>query len=247
VLQGVADLFSLVRWVKQSGGITAADSPTNKEIKLDSATIALMGHSQGATHSALALAYEPSVSGVVLSGNGGMLGVSLLAKTSPSDIASVIPLALLDPDKNFKLAADAFNAALALLQTTFDRADPVNFARHLQLQPTSEVPSGRHVFVTYGVGDTYAPVRTQAAYAHAARLTVVTPFVDDLKLPTAAAPLSLNETIGGTQRTVGLREYSPKDGEDGHFVAVEAGQNGRPDVERFLQQLLAKQTPEIGQ
>ena len=108
-------------------------------------------------------------------------------------------------------------------------------------------PTGKHAFVTYGVGDTYAPPPTIAAYARAGQLTVVTPAADDLKLTTAPPPLSDNETIAGTQRTVGLREYTPVGDVDGHFVALIAGQPGRPDVERFLQRLLSGKTPAIGE
>ena len=39
----------------------------------------------------------------------------------------------------------------------------------------------------------------------------------------------------------------PRGGSDGHFVSVSTGQDGRPDAERFLDQLLAGQTPTIGQ
>jgi hypothetical protein len=44
-----------------------------------------------------------------------------------------------------------------------------------------------------------------------------------------------------------MRQYAPKDGVDGHFVGTDQGQDGRPDVERFLDQVLAGSSPAIGQ
>ncbi len=246
VLQGAADLMSVVRWVKL-GGLSAAASPTSHAVPFDVAHIALMGHSQGATHSAVMMSFEPDLTGVVLSGNGGHLTTSLLTKTSPVDIASVLPLGLLDPDSKYNLAGGAYNPALSILQMVMDRADPVNYARHVHSDPTASVPQGQHVFMTYGLDDTYSPVQTQRAYASAASLTVAEPVLDSmLKQPSAPSPLVDNELVGGAARTIGLKQYAPKGSTDGHFVATDPGQDGRPDVEHFLDLLLSGQEPEIG-
>lgn len=245
VLQGAADLMSVVRWVKQ-GGLAASESPNGKAVPFDAAHIALMGHSQGATHSALMASYEPDLQGVVLSGNGGHISTSLMTKTNPLDIAAVLPVALLDQDNRWKLAGGGYNPGLAILQAVFDRADPINYAHRLRRDPTAEAPNGQHAFVTYGLDDTFAPEDTQAAYARAGRLVVVAPVLKDLRLAKVDPPLTENETIGGTPRTVALRQYAPKNGTDGHFVAIEQGQDGRADVERFLDQLLSGKPPMIG-
>jgi pimeloyl-ACP methyl ester carboxylesterase len=246
VLQGAADLMSVVRWVSQ-GGLTAAQSPTSKAVPFDPNRIALMGHSQGATHSSVMVSHEPNVIGVVLSGNGGHLTSSLLHKSSPVDIASVLPLGLLDPDSSFKLAGAGYNPALSILQMVFDRADPVNYARRLLIEPSSDVPTGQHVFMTEGIGDTYSPNETAAAYLLAGHITLAEPVLSRVGVSSAPAPLSENESVGATPRTIGARQYMPKNGVDGHFVAVDPGQDGRPDVERFLDRLLAGKSPAIGQ
>lgn len=255
VLQGSADLMAVIRWVKESGGLKAG-APLASAVAFDTSRIALMGHSQGSTHSALIASYEPDVIGVVLSGNGGNLAASLLHKTSPVDIASVIPLGLMDPDSNFHLAAGEFNPALAMIQWVFDASDPVNYAPHVIHTPTMLVPNGHHVFMTYGIGDTYAPEETQQAYVRAVgrQMQAVLPMPVDLRLagettpwPSASAPVSGNVTIGSEQRTVAVREYTPSSADiDGHFVGTRAGEDGRADVERFLDQLLAGQTPAVG-
>jgi pimeloyl-ACP methyl ester carboxylesterase len=245
VLQGAADLMSVVYWVKQ-GGIGAGDSPTSAAIPFDPSRIVLMGHSQGATHASLVAPNEPDIIGAVLSGIGGHLGTSMLSKTKPVDIAAAVPFGLMDPDKNLKLSGEIYNPALAIIQSVFDRADPINYARDVWRNPTAAVPQGHHLFMTYGLGDSYAPEPTQRAYARAAGLTQVQPVLVELNLPQAPAPLSDNLGVGGAPRTIGVRQYKPSADVDGHFVGVDQGEAGRPDVERFLNQLLDGQEPAIG-
>jgi pimeloyl-ACP methyl ester carboxylesterase len=265
VLQGSADLLGVVQWVAEDAGISSIESPTDEAIPFNPDRIAMMGHSQGATHTALMVSYEPRVSAVVLSGVGGHLTSSLLAKTSPVDIASIVPLGLMDPNNDFKLAGERFNPALALIQSVFDSVDPINFARHLRRAPTDLAPTSQHAFVTYGVDDTYSPETTQLAYALAGQLVLVTPVVklpaDVIKetaLSSVGPGLRGNESFGGVARTIGMRQYEAvttminDEGDevptDGHFVAVSPGEDGRVDVLRFLEQALGSdQPPQIGE
>jgi hypothetical protein len=255
VLQGAADLMSVIRWVKESGGVSA-DSTFPSGVLFDPTRIALMGNSQGATHSALMVSFEPDLVGVVLSGNGGALAQSLTHKTSPVDIASIVPFGLQDPDRNGQLAGGDFNPALSAVQWVFDVADPVNYAPYLIRSPRPLAPQGHHVFMTWGVGDTFSPEETQRAYVRSVgrQMPVVTPLITTIKIApgeeewaTAGSGLSSNVAIGGATRTVGVRQYTPKGGSDGHFVGTSPSQDGRPDVDRFLDQLLSNQTPTIGQ
>ena len=260
VAQGSADLFSLVQWVVADGGLTAAQSPTGSAVPFDETRIAMMGHSQGATHTALMVSHEPNVIAVVLSGVGGHLTSSLLTKTSPVDIASVIPFGLHDPDQSFKLAAGVFNPALSIIQSVFDSVDPINYARRLRVSPLAATAGGQHVFVTYGVGDTFSPEKTQLAYLVAGRLPFVTPILsepgeisdfDNTQVELLGPPLSGNANFGEGPRTVATRQYVPgEDAEgntrDGHFVATGKGEDGRADVTRFIEQALSGQTPQIG-
>lgn len=247
VLQGSADLMAVVYWVKEGGVIVDGDA-----FAFDTSRIALMGHSQGATHTSLMAPYEPDAIGVVLSGNGGHLSTSMLTKKSPVDIASVVPIGLMDPDNMFALAGGGYNPALALIQSVFDRSDPVNFGPRVRRVP---LPSsqGAHLFMTYGLDDTYSPVETQRAYIAAAQLPVVTPQVDNqfdlgrYGLSLEAAPAEQNASVNGNVLTIGTRQYRPSSGGvDGHFVGVRAGEAGRVDVDRFLRDLMAGDPPSIG-
>ena len=262
VAQGSADLFGVVQWIVADGGLTAVQSPTGSSIPFDSTRVAMMGHSQGATHTALMASHEPDVFAVVLSGVGGHLTSSLLTKTSPVDIASIIPIGLQDPDNGFNLAAGVFNPALSIIQSVFDPVDPINYARHIRRDVLATSPGGQHVFVTYGVGDTFAPEKTQLAYLVAGQLPFVTPILhepsdisdfDGTQVMLLAPPVSGNENFGQGSRTIATRQYTPKtldsEGElrDGHFVATGVGEDGRADVLRFLEQVMSGQTPQIGQ
>jgi pimeloyl-ACP methyl ester carboxylesterase len=248
-LQGAADLMSVVRWV-QAGGFSAGQSPTGSAVPLSGSQVGLFGHSQGATHTALMASYAPTgVVAVVLSGVGGHLATSLMTKTSPVDITVAVPFALLDPDDSFDLAADSYNPALAIVQGFFDRVDPINYANRLWREPTTQQPTGFDTFITYGIGDTFSPNETTDAYLRAGRITHVEPVRNDVMLDTAPSPLLSNVLVGGTPRTIGMRQYEPTGDLDGHFVATDKGQEGHTDAVRFLSQALAVPpiAPQIGQ
>jgi pimeloyl-ACP methyl ester carboxylesterase len=264
VMQGSADMLGLVQWVG-AGGLSAGESPTGEAIRFDTEHIALFGHSQGATHAALVASYEPDLDGVLLSGVGGHLISSLLAKKSPIDVASVLPFVLFDPDGD-ELAADSYNPALALIQMYFDRVDPINYAHRLRSEPSALNPGGVDLFMTYGLDDSYSPEDTQQAYAKAGRLTHVENVLVPMGLQVASEPLTMSDTLDGQPRTIGVRQYAPveiaaptedtsdetkgqsADGTtvlEGHFVSTR-DPVARGHVVRFVSQVLAGQRPQIG-
>jgi pimeloyl-ACP methyl ester carboxylesterase len=250
VLQGAADLMSLT--LLAAPGISAQASPTKQAIKFDVNRIVLFGHSQGATHAALMIAYEPRVRAVVLSGLGGHLASSLRLKEKPVNLGKILPFALFDADKDGNLVGGDVNPMLALIQSYFESADPLNYARYLYKEPPASAAEGHDVFMTYGLFDSYAPERTQEAYANAAGLLAVAPDLV-MKFDQEPPPLSENVMPDARYRTAGLRTYDPVadplDGQpsaDGHFVASQT-KRGLTDVRRFLEQALNGQTPQIGE
>lgn len=244
ILQGTADIFSLVHFV-EGGGIAMADSPTSEAIAFDPTKVVVFAHSQGATHAALAIPFENGVLASVLSGAGGDLTQSLLTKSSPIDIAAVLPFALLDPDGGGRLSGGDFHPALAIFQGFFDSVDPVNYGRYLASAPI-ETATGSHVFMTYGLGDTFTTEQTLKAYALSARLMAVEPLLTDpFGLATIAAPLSGNVMIADAPFTVGMRQYTPPAGVDGHFVSTQSTE-GSADTLRFLTEALGGAVPNIG-
>jgi hypothetical protein len=244
ILQGTADLMATVH-AAQDVNLAAGSSPTGTDIYFDPSRIALFAHSQGATHGSIALPYDPAFIAALLSGHGGNLTQSLLTKREPVDLATLLPIALLDMDADGNLPLRDMHPGLAVWQMFFERVDPLNYARRLHRAPVEGDP-GRHVFMTYGVGDLYSTEATMRAYALAAGLTLVEPILVELPLTTAAPPLSANRTVDGNTWTIGMRQYAPPEGVDGHFVSTRNA-TARADVLRFLRAAAAGDTPPIGQ
>ncbi|MGB0679004.1 MAG: hypothetical protein ACPGUV_05025, partial [Polyangiales bacterium] len=248
VLQGAADFLSLLRALPNVA--TAADTLlTGQSVALASGSggkVAWFTHSQGSTHAALMLPYLRAGEGTVaavLSGLGGDLSQSLLHKRQPIDIATALPLVLLDADGNGALPGGTFHPVLALFQTYFDRADAVNYAWRVQRERVAgSLPA--HVLQTYGLDDSYSPEETMQAFARAADLAQALPVRRDFGRPTAAVPLSSNVSLGGQDYSIALRQYDAIDGE-GHFVATTAGVPGRAQAVRFVRQALAAMAPVV--
>ena len=53
-------------------------------------------------------------------------------------------------------------------------------------------------------------------------------------------------TVGNAKYTLGVREYGPPSGDDGHFVAFDVP-SANADVVRFLSQGIGTTPPAIGQ
>ncbi|HEY2735198.1 MAG TPA: hypothetical protein VGI70_14475, partial [Polyangiales bacterium] len=254
-IQGAADLMSLV--LLTAPGISADQSPTQAAIRFDVSRIAMFAHSQGATHAALMIGYEPHVRSVVLSGLAGHLSTSLRLKAKPTNIGKILPFALFDADGNGNLVGSDFNPLLALIQSYFESSDPLNYARYLYEDTIADAPKGHDVFVTYGLFDSYAPERTQEAFADAAGLSAVAPDLastdSSMKFNVIDPPLRDNATFEMQGRTIGLRTYDPvadplpnQPAADGHFVATETVR-GMTDTRRFLEQALQGDDPQIGE
>jgi hypothetical protein len=247
-LQGAADQLSLVRLVS-AFSLTAAQT-TGDAIKFDKNSIVFWGHSQGSTEGSLAMPYADGVKAVVLSGNGASLKFALLNKTDPVNIAGALPFALQDPSVASGGQSAEMHPVLSLLQQWIDPADPLHFARVITRVPeTGHV--AKNVFQTYGLGDTYAPPITLREYAIAGGLDLVAAdpsatMPDPIDGATAVpSGVSGNVTVGALKYTLGVREYGPPAGDDGHFVAFDVP-SANADVVRFLSAGVGATPPPIG-
>ena len=212
VLQGAADLFTLARFA-EAFERTAEDSPTGEAIRFDPDRIWVVGHSQGGITGSLAIPFEPLVKGAVLSGTGGGFIASLLEKRNPVDVATAVKLAVGEEE------LDRLHAMLGLIQWTMDPADPAAHARHY----FADAPEGRtppHVFLTFGVGDTYTPPSAMGYLARSMGLHVARPVLDDsFCLRETDLPVSNSKWLEvlRIRVTAVTRQYQPN-GHDGHFV-----------------------------
>jgi pimeloyl-ACP methyl ester carboxylesterase len=206
-LQAAADLFVMAK---------VASSFDQMGVKLDPAKVVLYGHSQGANAAAMAAGYEPIYKSVVLSGSGGFLAQSLVSKQKPINIAAALPVIIGEP-------VDAKNPVnhplITVLQTYFERGDPLNMVSRIALYPRMDV-GAKNLLHVFGTMDTYAPEVTQAELAKAAGVALAgTAVYAAHGLPIATAPFSGNLMHGTTKFTALQIQYAPA-GYDGHFVST---------------------------
>ena len=210
ILQGSADVFAMVRALST---VTLPMLPRDGlTVRFDPRRIFFFGHSQGSTVGLPAAAYEPDLAGLVFSGAGGDLRLSLTSKVRPLDIASLIPAVLEDAD-----ARSAGHPVLNLLQTFYERSDAVNYG-HLVLLERPMGINARPVLMTYGLGDSYSPPPTMQTIAATLGLPVAGTIPGGMTAwPAGAAiPFPVSNNFAGT--TAALLEVDPGSAYDGHFV-----------------------------
>ncbi|MCP4679669.1 MAG: hypothetical protein GY854_30090 [Deltaproteobacteria bacterium] len=234
-IQSAADYFQLTRLVEDFETITG------ESVTFDPARIFFYGHSQE-THGQLLFAtHEPLVKGVILSGTGGNFMSSLLAKKNSYDLASATNLILMDVNLDYS------HPMLNLIQAAFDPVDPANHARYVYRNSFGNlVYPKRHVFMSYGVGDTYSPESTQSTLARVLGL---------VQWPTSEHQIDAVQTIdslphtstiyvGSVGVTIVVVIYEPSAGQDGHFVMFE-NPNAISQSTEFIRTMIEEGVPTL--
>jgi hypothetical protein len=248
-MQGGADIIGLTRLIETLE--VPAEATGADVITFDASQVVWWSQSQGSVHGSLGVPWTSVPKGAVLSGNGAALLYSLLEKKSPVDISAAVPFVLQDADADGALQGKQYHPVLSLLQMWIDPADPLNFAETIgRIPPEGVTP--KHVLQTYGHGDTFTPPRTLAIYAQAGRFGQAAPDVsvaepaEISRLAVSAGPLEGNVSVDGEPYTLGLRQYGPPEGRDGHFVVFDL-EAANADVQRFLRAAAAGEVPVIGE
>ena len=223
-LQGTADAFAQLRLAQ---GLSIVDG--NRIIRVDPTRVFFFGHSQGGLTGPGFVAFEPSLTGAVFSGTGGLLYLNLLYKTMPFDIPSLVATFLRDDP------VDEDNPSLALLQMWFERADGANYAPLMVRKPAPGLRP-RNIFQTEGFSDSYAPNQGIEAFATALGGDLVMlpdeQAVAGLTLrDRSVLPTPITGNLDGV--TAVLAQYKQLAGSDGHFVVFEV-----PSAERQAAQFL---------
>lgn len=207
-VQAAADYFQLVRFVEDFA------TATGEPVTFDTDKIYLFGHSQGSQGPFLAAAHEPLIRGVILSGAGGYLLSSFLEKKNPIDVASAIQLALMD------ISVDTAHPLLNLIQAAYDPVDPLNHSfKILRYDWTLDGYERRHVFMSYGIGDSYTPEACQMALAKGLGVHQLPIEGHEIGGVTVieSLPHSLTYNLGAGVTAV-VVQYEPDGDYDGHFV-----------------------------
>ena len=243
-LQGAADTHAVLEYVA-SLNIGAGESPTGQEIRANPDQIYFIGHSQGGTTGPLALPWDSTARGAVLSGAGAGLSLAILEKTTPVNsplaVAAVLSECGLQGCDEITTAHPVIN----LLQAYFDPVDPVNFGHLIAAEPVDGVTFPHHVFHTNGLGDTYSPNSGLDAMARSLKATYILPFADAEidGVPSASAPFGGNVVHDPDTYSVLGRQYEPGD-YDGHFVMFR-NSDAQGDVAEFLGTGVTLGVPEV--
>jgi hypothetical protein len=216
-LQGFADAWSQLRLAQ---GLSITDGARTHTF--DAAKVYFFGHSQGGVTGPGFVAFEPSLTGAVLSGTAGTLYLNLLDKTKPLDIPALVESIVRDDPM------DDDNPSLALLQMWIERSDSVNYAPLMVREPPKDAQGTplqpRNVFQTEGFTDTYSPNIGIEAFATALGGDIVrTPAAKDLLGLTLRGRMIRPAPIMGNLagKTAVLGQYDQEPGSDGHFVVFD--------------------------
>ena len=117
----------------------------------DTGTLALMGHSMGATIAPLVLAHEPRYRAGILSGAGGSWIENVVYKLSPFAVRPLAELIVRYNGTGNHL--NEFDPVLGLLQWAAEPADPPVYDRYILREPLAGEP--RNVLMFQGIVDTY--------------------------------------------------------------------------------------------
>ena len=216
-LQGTADAFAQLRLAP---GLQVQDG--SRTVKFDVTKVYFFGHSQGGLTGPGFVAFEPSLSGAVFSGTGGLLYLGLLYKTKPLDVSMLLQTFLRDEP------VDEDNPSLAMLQMWVERADGANYAPLFVRAPLG---TPRNIFQTEGFTDTFTPNPSIEAFATAVGgdLVQLTDTKDIAGLTAlrgrSVKPAPWSGNVGGA--TAALAQYKQRAGSDGHFVVFDIAQAER--------------------
>jgi hypothetical protein len=203
-------------------------------VHFDTSTLALMGHSMGATIAPLTLAFEPRYRAAVLSGAGGSWIENVVYKQSPVPVRMPLELILHYSGAGRMLAEN--DAALSLLQWAGEGADPPVYARYIIQEPRLGTP--RNVLMVQGIVDTYIlpPIANSTSLSlgldfggpeidgTTPALSMFTPIGQLLDLSgrhTVMLPVQSNEGTSGMTSTGVVVQAMQDMVEDGHEVAFQ--------------------------
>lgn len=209
--------------------------------KFDPGTMAIMGHSMGATISPLALSTEPRFKAGIFSGGGGSFIANVMYKLQPLEVRGFAQLLVGYAGTPFELSE--WDPALAFFQWALEGADPPAFDPRI-VRPGDALPSGvarepKHVLMMQGIVDHYIlpPIANamslsmgldlagDALDAKTPEIATMSPIEGVLGLGAGkkiGLPASLNITTpSGAKVTAVLTQHAEDGIEDGHEVVFQ--------------------------
>jgi hypothetical protein len=259
VRQSAAELALEAR-VLEGLVVDATDCPgVGAPASFDAQTMALMGHSMGATISPLTMAVEPRYRGLILSGAGGSWIENIVYKESPLPVKGIVEVLLGLAGTGYSLSEH--DPLLSVFQWALEAADPPVYGSAIVGAPGG---TPRHVLMLQGIVDTYIlpPIANTTSLSFGLdlagaeidhgdpRIEGMTPLGDLLDLSGRSAialPAAGNVELDGGARATAIVVQHPEDGiEDGHEIAFQT-EAPKHQYRCFLEGLAAGLAPTVPQ
>lgn len=154
VRQSAAEL-ALQAHILDDVAIDVSDCPgvvtPDGKARFDTKTLALMGHSMGATIAPLSLAFEPRFRAGLLSGAGGSWIENVIYKQEPIAVKPIAEVLIGVEGSGYSLTE--LDPLLSMFQWAGEPADPPVYARRIVSEPVGAAP--RSVLMMQGIVDSY--------------------------------------------------------------------------------------------
>jgi hypothetical protein len=226
--QGAIDLVQFARLVKAGQlQVPAGTSYSGKSVLLDPSRTLYLAHSQGAVSGLLTLAVDDQLWASVFSGSAAMATLSLLERSQPQNLSSLIVSELYGSGST--AALDLFHPVMSVLQATLDEADPLHYAARVITEPRTGF-SPKSLLQVEGVGangenDSYVSSHAIEVEALALGLPPILPMVRAIPeyawsgiSPTEVPTGGLTANLAGGGATGALVQWQPIPTDDAHFV-----------------------------
>lgn len=207
-------------------------------VHLDSGTMAVMGHSMGATIGPLAQAMEPGFRAAIWSGAGGSYIENILFKESPLHVKPIASAIL--RYHRYGIDLHRLDPFLSILQWASEPADPPVYGRTLRERDPGGSP--QHILMFQGIVDTYITTSIANAMTGSFSLdlggeALEASILDMVEMSgggSVALPASGNLTAPDGSPVTGVVVQHPEDGvEDGHEIVFQRDEPKR-QYGRFL-------------
>jgi hypothetical protein len=210
---------------KMLAHLTVPAAIAGRDVTFSLDHVGFFGHSQGGLTGAIYTAADSTLAGSVLSGAGGYITETVLVRTTPLDLMTLVRLVINVPASE---TIDEFHPVLGLLQTLAEVSDPLNYARYWLARPTG---AAKNLYVTSGLLDEDVPPIGAAWMAAAGGVPPVAPLFafSDVFAAVGLSPIArpVQSNVAGV--TAVFRQFQNQD----HFAAFD-DPSARVDWSTFL-------------
>jgi pimeloyl-ACP methyl ester carboxylesterase len=206
IRQSTLDLSRVAQLVQTNPNLVALEAPYTTTPKLDPSRVAYLGESFGTIIGTDLAAIEPSIALYILDVPGGGL-VDHIFPNSPYIADLALPFAEILYGAQGKL--DRFHPLVGALQSIFDGADSLTFARHVlkdRFMIENNYLGRRHIICIEAIADEIMPNIATEALSRSFGLQILKP---NLSVPDGMLQIESPAIANVNNQTAVLVQYSP--------------------------------------